>query len=55
MQYANYKVHLNTISNGELSSYPLNDSVTKGLTLVRLVFLLLWIVGNPGETAMDCG
>ena len=34
-QYANYKVHLNTISNGELSD-PLCDSVNRGLTLVRL-------------------
>ena len=34
-QYANYKVHSNTISNGELSD-PLCDSVNRGLTLVRL-------------------
>ena len=30
-----YKVHMNTISNGELSD-PLCDSVNRGLTLVRL-------------------
>ena len=30
-----YKVHLNTISNGELSD-PLCDSVNRGLTLFRL-------------------
>ena len=30
-----YKVHLNTISNEELSN-PLCDSVNRGLTLVRL-------------------
>ena len=30
-----YKVHMNTISNGELSD-PLCDSVKRGLTLVRL-------------------
>ena len=35
MQIQNsYKVHLNTISNGELSD-PLSDSVNRGLTLVR--------------------
>ena len=34
-QYANYMVHLNTISYGELSD-PLCDSVNRGLTLVRL-------------------
>ena len=32
-----YKVHLNTISNGELTD-PLCDSVNRGLTLVRLYF-----------------
>ena len=37
MQYANYKVHLNTISNGELSD-PICDRVNRGLTLVRLIF-----------------
>ena len=36
MQTTNfYKVHLNTISNVELSD-PLFDSVNRGLTLVRL-------------------
>ena len=30
-QYANYKVHSNTISNGELLD-PLCDSVNRGLT-----------------------
>ena len=37
---SSYKVHLNTISNGELSD-PLCDSINKGLTLVRLLFLYL--------------
>ena len=32
---SSYKVHLNTISNWELSD-PICDSVDKGLTLVRL-------------------
>ena len=32
---SSYKVHMNTISNGELSD-PLCDSVNRGLTLVRL-------------------
>ena len=32
---SSYKVHLNTICNGELSD-PLCDSVHRGLTLVRL-------------------
>ena len=32
---SSYKVHLNTISNRELSD-PLCDSVNRGLTLVRL-------------------
>ena len=37
MQYANtiIKVHLNNISNGELTD-PLCDNVKRGLTLVRL-------------------
>ena len=35
---SSYKVHLNTISNGELSD-PLCHSVNRGLTLVRLNFL----------------
>ena len=39
---SSYKVHLNTISNGELSD-PLCDSVTRGLTLVRLKFNQTWI------------
>ena len=38
---SSYKVHMNTISNGELSD-PLCDSVNRGLTLVRLVFILEW-------------
>ena len=33
---SSYKVHLNTICNGELSD-PLCDSVHRGLTLVRLL------------------
>ena len=33
---SSYKVHLNTICNGELSD-PLCDSVNRGLTLVRLI------------------
>ena len=33
---SSYKVHMNTISNGELSD-PLCDSVNRGLTLVRLI------------------
>ena len=33
---SSYKVHLNTISNGELSD-PVCDSVNRGRTLVRLV------------------
>ena len=36
---SSYKVHMNTISNGELSD-PLCDSVNRGLTLVRLIFFL---------------
>ena len=32
---SSYKVHWNTISNGELSD-PLSNSVNRGLTLVRL-------------------
>ena len=32
---SSYKVHMNTISNGELSD-PLCDNVNRGLTLVRL-------------------
>ena len=32
---SSYKVHMNTISNGELSD-PLCDTVNRGLTLVRL-------------------
>ena len=32
---SSYKVHMNTISNGELSD-PLCDSVNRGLTLVRV-------------------
>ena len=32
---SSYKVHLNTVSNGELSD-PLCDSVNRGLTFVRL-------------------
>ena len=32
---SSYKVHMNTISNGELSD-PLCDRVNRGLTLVRL-------------------
>ena len=35
---SSYKVHLNTICNGELSD-PLCDSVNRGLTLVRLDFV----------------
>ena len=35
---SSYKVHMNTISNGELSD-PLCDSVNRGLTLVRLLFI----------------
>ena len=49
---SSYKVHMNTISNGELSD-PLCDSVNRGLTLVRLrilnmknVLLLPYIVLN---------
>ena len=33
---SSYKVHMNTISNGELSD-PLCDSVYRGLTSVRLI------------------
>ena len=32
---SSYKVHMNTISNGELSD-PVCDSVNRGLTLIRL-------------------
>ena len=35
---SSYKVHMNTISNGELSD-PLCDSVNRGLTLVRLLLV----------------
>ena len=35
--HASYQVHLNMISNGELSD-PLCDIVKRGLTLVRLRF-----------------
>ena len=34
---SSYKVHMNTITNGELSD-PLCDSVMRGLTLVRLTW-----------------
>ena len=37
---SSYKVHMNTISNGELSD-PLCDSVNRGLTLVRLTNFLI--------------
>ena len=37
---SSYKVHINTISNGELSN-PLCDNVNRGLTLVRL--LIHWL------------
>ena len=36
---SSYEVHMNTISNEELSD-PLCDSVKRGLTLVRLVKML---------------
>ena len=38
-----YKVHLNTISNGNLSD-PLCDCVNRGLTLVRLI-----VSDTPGD------
>ena len=42
---SSYKVHLNTISNGELSD-PLSDSVNRGLTLVRFVYISLNFWGH---------
>ena len=42
---SSYKVHLNTISNGELSD-PLCDSVNRRLTLVRLKLILFKNVKN---------
>ena len=39
---SSYKVHLNTISNGELSD-PLCNSVNRGLTLVRLEDYKIWL------------
>ena len=51
-QQSSYKVHLNTISNGELSD-PLCDSVNIDLTLVRLHFLqLISIVYNKREPSL---